>query len=182
MCYQVINQTQIPHTTSWLCCSCRMYTNKLDDMTCKGCGHARCAAFGEDGNKNITIIDARSAYPAYINPKHTGKSDCQICKGMPKHTRCLYLKREQTMNHITLEELLSLLTQVPPNATFQLGTPPEGAERTLSIQVYCQLSKEDSERVHRVAQSLNATRESPCCIVGPKKEDPPEEQGTIKEL
>jgi len=74
------------------------------------------------------------------------------------------------MNHIMLEELLTLLSQVPSGTIFQLGIPPKGAERTLSIQVYCQLSSEDARRVQEKAQTIA------CCqapgAIGPKAPEP----------
>jgi len=74
------------------------------------------------------------------------------------------------MNHIMREELLALLSVVPEGTIFQLGAPPEGAERTLSIQVHCQLSKEDAERVQDKAQTI------PCCqapgAIGPRAAEP----------
>jgi len=79
MCYQTENN-------HWICCYCKKYANEIADRTCKGCGHDRCATFGEDdsnltkpwgriaiplgfveNNENdLTAIDARSAHPANI--------------------------------------------------------------------------------------------------------------------
>lgn len=58
------------------------------------------------------------------------------------------------MNHIMREELLALLLAVPEKTIFILGTPPEGAERTLSFQVFAQLSPENADRIQRIAQEL----------------------------
>jgi hypothetical protein len=76
------------------------------------------------------------------------------------------------MNHVMLEELLALLSVVPKGTIFQLGAPPIGAERTLSIQVYCQVSKEDAERIQEKARTIA------CCqapgAIGPRAQETPD--------
>jgi hypothetical protein len=111
--------------------------------------------YEETNNKCI-----RTSASEYWLAEHTGNSNCPICK------------KRIIMSHITREELLALLSVVPEKTVFQIGVPPIEAERTLSIMIYCQLSKENAEQVWEKGQSLNAARESssPCCTIGPRKE------------
>lgn len=84
----------------------------------------------------------RTSASEYWLAEHTGNNNCPICR------------KKQTMNHITREELITLLTAVPEKTLFQLGTPPAGAERTLSLQVFTQLPPNDAERIQQVARQL----------------------------
>lgn len=113
---------------------------------------------GAWGDIGITLpCKHRRIKPTYYpnGERKTGIIQCVECETLGDISFSSgHIYWRNNMNHIMREELIALLSAVPEKTMFQLGTPPMGAERTLSLQVFTQLSSSDAERVQQIARQL----------------------------